>query len=229
MHWLDSWITSSAATSRYRGHFAWHAALHALALDDASAVRERWSESLGPTSLAGGRALVDGVSMLWRAKVDDCWPGDDDPFARLPEVLATVPDCLLERPRTPFAAMHAAIAHAATANLPGLHALAAHARHCYEAGVADVVGCLCAGLAAYVEGDAASAAALLRAVRPRTTKLGGSAAQQEVVDDTLIGALIDRGRVDEAAEVLDHRLARRTHTNDARRLARLRAAGSYPI
>lgn len=224
MHWLDSWIASSAATSRYRGHFEWHAALHALALDDASAVRKRWNEGLGPTALSGGRALVDGVSMLWRAKVDDCWPGDDDPFARLPDVLATVPECLLERPRTPFAAMHAAIAHAATANLPGLHALAAHAGHCYEASVADVVRCFCAGLAAYVEGDAATAAARLAAVRPRTAKLGGSAAQQEVVDDTLIRALVDSGRVEEAAEVLDQRLARRTHPNDARRLARLRSA-----
>jgi hypothetical protein len=221
MEWLDFWIEECAATSRYRGHFAWHAALHALALDDAAEVQRRWLDTLAPHAVTGGRALVDSASMLWRAQISDCWPEGERPETHLPPVLATVPECLLERPATAFAAMHAAIAHAARRDLDSLHALASHARARSEPTFTEVVAPLCDGLSSYVAGDMTTAVSVLRQVLPGTARLGGSAAQREVVEDTFLRALLDAGQADEAAGVLQRRLDRRPHPNDARRLAAL--------
>ena len=49
--------------------------------------------------------------------------------------------------------------------------------------------------------------------------LGGSKAQREVVEDTLVHALAMAGRNAEAAAVLDQRLSRRSSALDARRRA----------
>ena len=53
--------------------------------------------------------------------------------------------------------------------------------------------------------------------------LGGSRAQREVVEDTLVHALAMAGRTTEAADLLDGRLSRRTSALDARRRAALAA------
>jgi hypothetical protein len=65
--------------------------------------------------------------------------------------------------------------------------------------------------------DAASAtlADVVRTMDP----LGGSKAQREVVEDTLVHALAMAGRTTEAAAVLDERLSRRSSALDARRRA----------
>jgi hypothetical protein len=54
--------------------------------------------------------------------------------------------------------------------------------------------------------------------------LGGSRAQREVVEDTLVHVLAMAGRTMEAAALLDQRLSRRSSALDARR----RAAVSAP-
>jgi hypothetical protein len=51
------------------------------------------------------------------------------------------------------------------------------------------------------------------------TPLGGSRAQREVVEDTLVHVLAMAGRTTEAADLLDQRLSRRSSALDARRRA----------
>ena len=52
------------------------------------------------------------------------------------------------------------------------------------------------------------AATLLESILPRAGVLGGSAAQREVLEDTLVHALARSGQGDRAAAVLDERLSR---------------------
>jgi hypothetical protein len=80
---------------------------------------------------------------------------------------------------------------------------------------------LCAALQAVVEGDFATGAERLAALLPRTGVFGGSAAQREVLEDTLVYALAKSGQGERAAEVLDRRLGRRASALDARRRAAL--------
>jgi hypothetical protein len=71
-------------------------------------------------------------------------------------------------------------------------------------------------LADFVDGDSRAAADRLLASESDLVTIGGSRAQLEVLDDTLISALARSGRADTAAQRLDDRLARRPSFRDRR-------------
>ena len=87
------------------------------------------------------------------------------------------------------------------------------------------------GLAAFVEGDHAKAADTLLRFEPyQSADIGGSHAQREVFEDTVIHALVRAGRLDEAATRLRVRLDRRDSASRLRtpggdRLRRTRYVG----
>jgi tetratricopeptide (TPR) repeat protein len=202
--WLDGWI-DRRAPAHHGAHFSWHAALHELALEDAEAVRRRYDTQLAPPRVTGMRALVDSASLLWRAGLAGQWDGPPP----IEAVLDVVDPAVLARPRTPFAAWHAAVALATAGDAAGLARLG---RHVAGGPVAPVVE----GLRAYVEGRFDASATLLRSVD--AGKLGGSAAQREVLTDTLLSALLGAGRLAEARALLERRLDRRPSRRDFRQL-----------
>jgi hypothetical protein len=59
----------------------------------------------------------------------------------------------------------------------------------------------------------------VRLLGPWLVQLGGSAAQREIVEDTLLFSLIGAARCDEARRLLETRLDRRPSPLDLRRLA----------
>ncbi|GAA3807379.1 FAD/NAD(P)-binding protein [Nocardioides panacisoli] len=215
--WLDHWVAESGRSADHRAHFSWHAALHELALGDTEAVRRRYYSQLAPPAVTGVRALVDSASLLWRWQVTtSAW----DPTEAVPPVqpvlLATDPE-LLDRPGTPFTALHAALAHAAAGDVARLHALAAWCRGATEAPTRRVVASVCYGLAAACEDRWADAARTLATTLPELVTVGGSAAQREVVEETLLLCLVNAGDTDAARALLDGRLDRRPSPLDDRR------------
>lgn len=64
-------------------------------------------------------------------------------------------------------------------------------------------------LRSFADGDTMATANLLIAIEPSLPNLGGSQAQLEVLDDTIIEALRRSGRSSEARERLEQRLKRR--------------------
>ena len=73
---------------------------------------------------------------------------------------------------------------------------------------------MCAGAAAFAQGDYDAAADTLGAALPELARLGGSHAQREVFEDTYIAACLRAGRHDRAAERLSARLTRRPSARD---------------
>ena len=122
--WMDGWVSGPGAGSDGRSHFSWHAALHELTLGDLDAVRRRYDAQLRPELGLGCRALVDSGSLLFRWAIS---PGATD-VPDLSTVARVTGRDTLERPATPFLAMHAAITLLALDDVAGLRALAAHAR-----------------------------------------------------------------------------------------------------
>jgi hypothetical protein len=226
--WLDEWIRTCGPEANHRSHFSWHAALHELVQEDFEAVRRRYDRELAPPHVTGSRALVDSGALLWRCHVTDTWDGDVPSGA----VCDTAPDGWLISPPTAFAALHSALSLAASRDQVGLSALRATSLAHADATFRDVVAPVCHALQSVVEGDFACAATELEAVLPRAGALGGSAAQRDVLQDTLVHALVHSGQGERAAAVLDERLSRRASPLDARRRAALtpRAdpGGSWP-
>ena len=162
------------------------------------------------------RALVDSGSLLWRARLSDSWRGE------LPaaDVLGTVAQEVVERPATAFTALHAAVALAAAGDLAGLRRLRDHAAGA-DPVQREVVVPLCEAFAALVEERFQEAVRGLDALLPVLRKVGGSAAQREVVEETLLYALVAAGRCDAARRLLDARLDRGAAPRDRRMLAAL--------
>ncbi|WP_019069884.1 FAD/NAD(P)-binding protein [Streptomyces hokutonensis] len=219
--WLDGWVSGLGRGAVHRAHFSWHIALHELALDDPAAVRRRWFAQLAPGRVTGVRALVDSGSLLWRARLSGNWQGE------LPtsDVLDSVACEVLERPATAFTALHAAVALTAAGDLPALRRLRDHATGA-DPVQREVIAPLCESFAALVEHRFHDAAHGLDALLPVLRKVGGSAAQREVVEETLLYALVSAGRCDAARRLLDARLDRKAAPRDRRMLAGLAAVAA---
>jgi uncharacterized NAD(P)/FAD-binding protein YdhS len=213
--WLDAWVSGHGRGAVHRAHFSWHIALHELALDDPAAVRRRWFAQLAPGRVTGVRALVDSGSLLWRARLSDSWRG------RVPaaDVLDSVAREIVERPATAFTALHAAVALTAAGDLAALRRLRDHAAGA-DPVQREVVVPLCEAFAALVEERFHEAARGLDALLPVLGRVGGSAAQREVVEETLLYALV-AGRCEAARRLLDTRLDRGHAPRDRRLMAEL--------
>ena len=214
--WLDPWITQHGGGAVHSAHFSWHAALHELALG--RDVRPRWAATLSPATTTGVRALVDSASLLWRCRLTGTWDGE----LPIAQVLDTVPQELLDDPPTGFLGLHAAVGLACLGDAGRLRALAELAGT-RDPVFRDLVAPLAHALGALVEGDPGRAADGLSGLQGRLAPLGGSAAQREVVEDTLLAALLAADRPEQARTLLDRRLERRAAPADAARLHRLGA------
>jgi len=231
--WLDHWVAQSGRSASHRAHFSWHAALHELALNDTEAVRRRYYSQLAPPTVTGVRALVDSSSLLWRWQVTVAgwdaavraalpvsslvFPGESatPPVA---DVLKAVEPALIDRPQTPFVALHGAVALAAAGDAERLRALARHCRAHSDPTLASAVAAACDGLQAALETRWTAAVRILDDVLPQLPLVGGSAAQRELVEETLLLCLVNARDVGAAQGLLEERLARRPSPLDRRRL-----------
>lgn len=231
--WLDHWVAESGRSASHRAHFSWHAALHELALGDTEAVRQRYYSQLAPPAVGGVRALVDSASLLWRwqlttsawdtaaSSTERAFPGEQPPPPVGP-ILDAVDEALLLRPQTPFIALHAGVALAAAGDVPRLERLR---EHCAGVPIMEtVVAPVCDALLAALGGSPAAAATTLAGVLPQLARVGGSAAQREVIEEALLYFLASAGDSEKVARILEDRLERRPSPLDGRRLASLAGA-----
>lgn len=215
LDWLDAWIHGPGTKSDNLAHYSWHAALHELAMGDFDAVRSRYAAELAPPAVVGCRALVDSCSLLWRWAIT---PGAES-VPGVATALDALDDHLLDRPPTAFMAMHSVVTLCALEEYDRLAALQAWARDHEDATFAEVVSPLAAALRALGDGDASTAADRLAALSGSIWRLGGSDAQREIVEDTLVAALLAAARFDEARALIDRRLDRRVCRRDLAFLA----------
>jgi hypothetical protein len=136
-------------------------------------------------------------------------------------VLEAVGPELVDRPETPFVALHAAVALAAAGDLPRLARLRTHCQGSGELTTRTTVATVCDALLAAGEQDWSGASQLLADVLPGLARVGGSAAQREIVEETLLFCLVSDGQAERALALLDGRLDRRTSPLDRRRRASL--------
>jgi hypothetical protein len=217
--WLDDWLPSTDQEAPFGCHLVWHSALHHLAVGDGAGALERYHHCAGRP---GAGAVVDGTSMLWRCQIHGLVPYGADPSETpVGPLVANLVDAV---PST-FVGVHVALGLATARDADGLRRLAATAGSFAAPGAAELLPGLARGLAAYVEGDHATASELLLAEEPHVLRYGGSHAQREVFEDTLLQTLARAERYEEATARLRARLDRRESRLDANLLARVTAAG----
>ena len=215
---LEDWLATYDPRASFHCHLAWHLAMFEVHRGHAARAREIFERDIR-SAVNPRLALIDGSALLWRLRLD----GADDPPAwrGLADLAARV-----SRPGFVFGELHAALAHAACGDdaalarlIDGLRALDAKGHP-----VAGPVALpLVHGIAAFVAGDHAGALAHFEPVEDEIHRVGGSHAQWELFEETMVACYFALGRHDDAARLIRRRLARRASPRDLRWLERATA------
>ena len=118
-----------------------------------------------------------------------------------------------------FADVHCALAYAAAGDTEALSGLLTQLRERLAQAkmpAGEVVPAVVEALAAFAGGDYESAVQHLEPVAYQVVRVGGSNAQREVIEDTLLHAYLRAGRYAQAEALLRQRLARRPSARDTR-------------
>jgi hypothetical protein len=200
-----------ASDNFLRVHTAWHAALFALEGDDASGALRVYDEVLRTTD-SGDVAfeLLDAASLLWRLALEDTPVGDR--WRSLADAWSRV----LVPGHYPFNDMHAVMAYVGAGDPAEARRVVAALADLAERGdrstsswqMTTRVGLpVCRGLLAFAAGDYQGTVDDLLAVRGRLHEFGGSHAQRDVVERTLLEAAIRAGEADLARALVSERIS----------------------
>ena len=217
--WLQPNAERWAPGSFLGTHNWWHLALFHLERDDHAEVLRLYDASIGGTGSSVVMDIIDASAMLWRlalrgVDVGDRWQPLADRWAPFAEA-----------GNYAWNDLHAMFAFVG-ADRPALQKQVLQAQQRTMAEDSDNAGFTrdvghpaCRAVAAFGHGDFASAAALLRDIRSHAHRFGGSHAQRDLIDLTLIEAALRGGDRALAAGLTAERQAMRPHSPLAQRLA----------
>lgn len=220
---IDDWLPDYDRSGILHGHIAWHQALLALEKDDPKRALDIYARYVAPkvTAAVPLNAVTDETSLLWRIGV--CGHKVDD--ALWQEAAANALH-LFPAAGVAFADVHLAVAAAATGNDAELDRRVGDLEKRLAEGKllpGPVMIAICRGVKAFAAGDYAVCARTLEPVAHEVVRIGGSHAQRDMIEDTLLVALIRSGATAKAKALLDTRLHRRSSLRDLRWQASLAA------
>lgn len=211
---LASWMPDFPRQAQIYSHLTWHWALCALACGAIEQADALYAETLNPAVCPGAPliALCDAAALLWRYDLYGLpRPADSR------ETVAAFAAQTFPRAGIAFADVHCALAYAAAGDTAALERLTEQLQARLAQGklaVGPVVPAIVAALTAFVRDDYAGAVQHLAPVADQVVRVGGSNAQREVVEDTLLQAYLRAGHHAPAAALLQARLARRPSARD---------------
>ncbi len=213
---IAGWLPGYDRSGPLHGHIAWHAALVALERGDAGRALEIYARYVQPSASLGMpiNVVTDSASLLWRLRAyghavpEGLW---EDAYAYATPHFA--------KAGLAFVDVHMALLAAATGGKAAVEQRLAALTDLIEAGslaAGPVAPAICRAALAFAEEDYAACVRILEPVAAEVVRIGGSGAQREVVEDTLLQALMRSGESAKAGALLDHRLHRRPSPRDAR-------------
>jgi tetratricopeptide (TPR) repeat protein len=216
---LDDWMAGYDRRASFHCHMAWHQAMFALHEGRYAQALEIFERDI----LRSGNprsAMTDGTALLWRVKLDAA-SDRPLPWRSLADLAEKV-----SRPGFIFGEVHAAFAYAACGDeaalarlMDGLRALGAKG-HPIAAGV---VLPLVQGTVAFAAGDHAGALRHFEPVEAEMHRIGGSHAQWEIYEETMVQCHLALERYDDALRLVQRRLTRRASPRDLKWLERASA------
>ena len=217
---LEPWLAAHEEGGLFRCHLAWHMALFELHRGRHERALEIHARDI-ERSPNPRMTMMDGPALLWRYHLYGCHDGAL-PWRPMADVAAR-----MARPGFIFGDVHAALAYAGSGDtaamsrlIDGLRALDAKGHP-----IAGTVALpLVQGVAAFAAGDYAGALAHIEPVDAEIHRVGGSHAQWELFEETMVVCQLKLGRHEDAARLLRRRLAIRPSFRDRQWLQEAEAA-----
>jgi tetratricopeptide (TPR) repeat protein len=216
---LDEWMTGYDRRAPFHCHLAWHQAMFELHRGRCARAREIFEcDIVGAVNPR--LAMIDGSALLWRFRLD----GEAEP----PAAWRSLADLAqrVSRPGFVFGEVHAALAYAACGDQASLAKLVDDLRALDDKGhpIAGKVALpMVHGVAAFAAGDHATALRHLEPVEREFHRVGGSHAQWELFEETMVVCYLALERYDDALRLVRRRLQRRASPRDRRWLDRATA------
>lgn len=199
---LAEWLPGYPREGFFHGHLSWHLSLFEILAGNWEAATHLYREAITLDRHSGGpqQKVTDGVGFLWRSELAG-HPRDPTAWRSLYEFAKSA----LPRPGSSLADLHVIVAEAVVdgAGLPDgrasqIEALSREAR--YPSG--NHLSTLAPGFAAFERGDFNTAIGVLAPLVGNSERIGGSRAQHDLIEFTLLRSYIAASRLDEGREFL---------------------------
>lgn len=218
---ITGWLPGYDRRGVLYGHIAWHGALVALERGDAEAALRIYADQVQPSVSKNLpiNIVSDAASLFWRLQAY----GHGAPAGGWAQV-ADYARRAFPRPGHAFVDAHMALIEASIGDREALGRRIAALEEMVAAGklgAGGVVPAIARGALAFADGDYAACVRILEPAASEVVRIGGSGAQREIVEDTLLVALMRAGETTKARAILHRRLHRRPSPRDSRWLAEL--------
>jgi tetratricopeptide (TPR) repeat protein len=229
---LDTWLKGFDRRAPYRVHLSWHQALFELALGHYQRVLALYEEEIRPSVVTHMiTSLNDSAALLWRWYM---YSGTRPPIP--PEEVRDLATPAAARPGPAFRDAHAALAFAVAGDEVYMGQMIDRLQGLADQGdtlASEVTLPLVQGIHAFAQGVYGEA---VRRMEPlfgmphldQLARIGGSHAQREVFEDTMLEAYLRAEQFDKAEEMLRTRLQRRASVRDLFWLGRAQVHSGQP-
>ena len=203
--YLSSWLTTYPRDGFFHGHLSWHLSLCELQAGNWAAASRLYRDAIALDRHSGGpqQKMSDGTAFLWRSELAG-HPRDAAAWRAMYEYA----DSALPRPGSGLADLHVILAQAVMGDDAALDVRAREMEDLARDGrypSGSYLPALSRGFAAYERGDLAAAIETLSPLAGQSERIGGSRAQHDLIEFTLLKAYLDADRLEEARLLLGSR------------------------
>ena len=198
---LSSWLSTYPREGFFYGHLSWHLSLCEIQAGNWAQALQLYQDAIALDRHSGGpqQKISDGAAFLWRSELAG-HPRDAAAWRTLYDYASSA----LPRPGNGLADLHVILTQAVMADdarARQIEDLARDGR--YPSG--SYLPALARGFAAVERGDYSDAIAALAQFVAENERIGGSRAQHDLIEFTLLKAYIDTHRLEEARHLLSMR------------------------
>lgn len=202
---LSSWLAGYPHEAFFHGHLSWHFSLCEIQAGNWEKASHLYRDAIALDRHSGGpqNKISDVAAFLWRSELAG-YPRD----AQAWRALYDYAESALPRPGSGLADLHVILAQAVMGDDAGLAArtrqmedMAGRGR--YPSG--SYLPALAPGFMAFERGDFAGAIEALAPLAGQNERIGGSRAQHDLIEFTLLKAYLEDKRLEEARHLLETR------------------------
>jgi tetratricopeptide (TPR) repeat protein len=203
--YLSSWLTTYPRSGFFHGHLSWHLSLCELQAGNWAAARRLYVDALALDRHSGGpqQRMSDATAFLWRSELAG-HPRDAAAWRAMYDYANTA----LPRAGSGLADLHVILAQAAMGDDAALDARASQMEDLAREGrypSGSYLPALSRGFVAFERGDFSAATEALAPLVGESERIGGSRAQHDLIEFTLLKAYLNADRLDEARRLLSAR------------------------
>ena len=199
---LSSWLATYPRDGFFYGHLSWHLALCEIQAGNWAEAVRLYRDAIALDRHSGGpqQKISDGAAFLWRSELAGqardtaAWRG-----------LHEYANGALPRPGNGLADLHVILAQAVIGDCAALEERARQMTEMSREGrypSGSYLPALSRGFAAFESGDFSAAIDALAPLVAENERIGGSRAQHDLIEFTLLKAYIEANRLEEARHLL---------------------------